>query len=166
MDWPSLLAGALIGIAVNLVTPSVRRALRSLIGWSGAGLTRLTARTLRRRLGEMQQELARIDELRANPSKLVALVTAELATLSLVTWFILCVGFFAFVQPGGAVVVPKYWWGALGGLFGVSSRYAISAAAVWTLAEKVGKADEYIRKNRALQLRIEALIAREGISDS
>lgn len=161
MDWPSLLAGAFIGIAVNLVTPSVQRALRSLIGWSGAGLTRLTARTLRRRLDELQKELTLVQELQANPSKLVARVTAELATLSLVTWFILCVGFFAFVQPGGAVIVPNYWWGALGGLFGASSRYAISAAAVWTLAAKVGNADEYVQKNYALQRRIQTLLARE-----
>ena len=158
MDWPSLIAGALIGLAVNLVTPSVQRALRSLIGWSSTGLANRTARVLRRRLDQLQMDLALIEDLHSNPARLVARVTAELATLSLVTWLVLIVGFFAFVQPGGAVVVPKYWWGALGGVFGMSTRYAIAAAAVWTLAARVGDFPESTRKNLELQQRIKALL--------
>lgn len=158
MDWPSLVVGALLGLATNLVTPSVQRALRSLVGWSGAGVVRLSERRLRIRLLELQEDLALVERLRANPSELVARVAADLVTLGLVTWLVLVVGFFAFVQPGGTVVIPKVWWGALGGVFGASSRYAIAAISTSNLASRVARFEAFVVQNRKRQEQILALL--------
>lgn len=165
MDWPSLLVGALLGLATNLVTPSAQRALRSLIDWSGAGVARLSEKRLRIRLQELQEELALVNRLRANPAELIAKVAADLVTLGLVTWLVLVTGFFAFVQPGGAIVVPKYWWGALGGVFGASSRFALAAIATANLASKAANFDAFEASNRKRQDHILTLLPSQPTGD-
>lgn len=160
MDFLSLLAGLILGILGNLLTPSVRLALINSARWTSSRVNRLSERGLRLRLGQLEQEHAQVTELRHDLPQLIGLVMQSVMSVLFVTWVIIIIVFFITSSGTDNSSIPRFWYGAIGGIVGVGSRWLFSAIAVWGLVDKVRNFDNFEKKNIASRQQIESLLTR------
>lgn len=158
MDWPSLLAGLMLGILGNLLTPSVRLALLNSAHWATSRVSRLSDKGLRLRLGQLEQEHTRVSELKNDLAQLIGLVMQSVMAVLFVTWVIIVMVFFLSSLAANGSEVPKYWYGAIGGIVGIGTRWLINALAAWSLVDKVRDFAKFEKQNLATREQINGLL--------
>lgn len=162
MDWPSLFAGLVFGILANLLTPSIRLALLNSIRWAISRVSRLSDQGLRLKLEQLEQEHAQVSELKNDPTQLIGLVMHSIMSVLFVTWIIIILVFILSSFSANSFDVTKYWYGAIGGIVGVGTRWFVSALVVWSLVDKVRDFASFEKKNLTTRQQINALLNRES----
>lgn len=159
MDWSSLIIGVIAGLFVNLLTPSVQRALAKTINWSGTKINHLSHAGLRLRLQQLEEEHAHILKLKNNPPELIALAMGSVMSV-IFMMFIIMVTTFILIISNIEQPTPHFspWYGAIGGMFGLGTRWLIGAMVALGTINKVKNFNVFEIKNLADRQKIEGFL--------
>lgn len=159
MDLTSLIVGFALGIVGNLLTPSVRSLLITIVQRTGSGINHLSEKGVRNRLAQLEGEHAAVSNLRNQPVQAAQQVMSSFMSLLMVTWVIIALVFVASNYVSDRNVTNAIY-GAIGGITGLGIRYLLQAIAVWTFINKASDFERFEQKNLATRKHIERLLGR------
>jgi hypothetical protein len=166
MEWISnpVVVGIFIGIASNLLSPLVSGALSAVYGGAKSRLINLSLAGLRRRLEQLKDEYAQVEDLRDNSPRLVSLSMRAVMPVIFITWLIVGVIFYIHIASKSEIPEPLMY--ALMGIVGLGTRYFVEAMVIWNFIGKVRNFAEFKESNQSEQRKIEAILASRSASNS